>query len=205
MARTPVLTAPVLFGVIRSLRLSHAIALAAACTVAGQGLVAVQEVEPAHLRDRPFELSVRRDGHIVPAPPELLQLARGYPAFAPKGPVEGGRRITVMTERQHYKLDEAVHVVHVLEALDPTTSVYAMGPKPVYEEYVDGIRATPPAPDAGLYDGVVLKGPAVDFNYEISTYTFRSPGRHTIEWRDGGAVIERLRDLHSNVLVILVD
>jgi hypothetical protein len=163
-----------------------------------------QDGVPEHLRGRPFDLNMRRGDRIVRAPEELLRLAREYPALAAKGPIVNGRRITLMTERDHYEIGEEVRVIHVLEALGPETSVYAMGPKPVCDEYVDGVRRTPPAPDGGSYDGVVLGSPAVDFNYDITSYVFHSRGVHTIEWRGGGASIEGLRGLHSNVVTISV-
>src|SRR5262249_43971758 len=134
------------------------------------------------------------------APIELLQLARTYPQFPNKGTIIEGRRITVMTEREEYKIDEVVRVIHVLEAIDGARSVYVMGPKPISDEYVDGTRATPPSSHRASYDGVVIPGPAVDFNYDITQYTFHRAGRHTIEWRGGGADIEGLSGLRSNVI-----
>jgi hypothetical protein len=78
-----------------------------------------QELALPHLRGRPFDLSVRRGDSIVPAPAELLRLARTYPAFPDKGTIVNGRRITLMTERDHYRIGESVRVVHVLEAVAP--------------------------------------------------------------------------------------
>ena len=52
---------------------------------------------------------------------------------------------------------------------------------------------------------VTLGSPAVDFNYDITSYVFHSPGVHKIEWRGGGIAVEGLRGLHSNVVSIVVD
>jgi hypothetical protein len=157
----------------------------------------------SYLDGRPFELTVRRGDRLVPAPMELLLLARTYPQFAHKGKVFDGRRITLMTERQRYRVDEAVRVIHVLEAVDRRVLVYDMGPKPVFEEYVDGARVSPRWM-AAPYDGVVLDGPAVDFNYDVTEYRFHAPGRHAIEWRGGGAQIESLQGLRSNTVVVSI-
>ncbi len=147
---------------------------------------------PDYLRHWPG-LFMREGDRIVEASPEDVEVARGYPTFADKGPVKGGRRITILSRKKEYRVGEAVRLIHVLEVLEPGQEIFAMGPKAVSGEYVDGRAATPEASGEGeAYDGRVLESPGVDYNYDITTYAFDEPGRHTIQWRMG--------DLRSNTL-----
>jgi hypothetical protein len=63
-----------------------------------------------------------------------------------------------------------------------------MGPKPIYGEYVDDQLATPQLPLGydplipHMYSGAILPGPAVDYNYDITTYVFSVSGTHTLHW-----------------------
>jgi hypothetical protein len=141
---------------------------------------------------------------VLNAPAELRDLARTYPAFNGKGPITAGRRITLMTPSLTYAVGDSVRVLHVLEVLDTSSSLYPMGPKPIYEEYVDGRNVSSPRPNGGSYDGIFLRGPGVDFNYAMTSYVFRTPGVHTVEWRGGGASFEDLHGLRSNVVSITV-
>jgi hypothetical protein len=160
---------------------------------------------PAHLRGRPSRLYERVKDKIVEAPPELLKLAQSYPSFGDKGKALKGRRITILADKGHCKVSERVRIVHVLEAVDKGLEVYVMGPKPVYDEYVDGKNMCPkPRSAASVYDGLVLPSPAADFHYDITTYTFAKPGKHTIQWKGGGDVVEGDLNLRSNVLTINV-
>lgn len=128
-------------------------------------------------------LSMREGDRIVEARPEDIAVAKSYPAAKDKGPVVGGIRRTIMTEKRDYRVGEHVRVIHVVEAVEPDHDLYVMGPKPVYGEYVDGRLVTPPAPVAEDYDGPVLPSPNVDYNYDITTYRFPEPGRHRIYWQ----------------------
>ena len=142
-------------------------------------------------------LFVRQGDRIVEAPPEDVEVARSYPTFRDKGPVKGGRRITILSGKTRYPVGEAVRVIHVLEVLEAGQEIFAMGPKQVSGEYVDGRAATPEASgEADAYDGRVLESPGVDYNYDITSYTFDSPGRHTVQWRMG--------ELRSNTLELEV-
>ena len=71
-------------------------------------------------------------------------------------------------------------------------------------EFVDGKLASPARTGLAVYNGRVMKSPGVDFNYEISSYTFDKPGEHTIEWKGGGHPIQADLKLESNVLRITV-
>jgi hypothetical protein len=154
---------------------------------------------PNHLRHWPglFEW---RDGRVVEAPPEDVDVARDYPQFSDKGPIVSGMRLTVMSRRLQYSAAEEARIVHVVEVVEPGRKVYIMGPKPVYGEYVDDVLVTAPPPDdlwePATYNGPILPSPAVDYNYEIKAYRFDQAGAHRIQWRLG--------TLRSNVLTIEV-
>ena len=46
---------------------------------------------------KPVRTAVERGGDIGPAPAADVTVAKGYPAFAGKGPWRDGRRITIVT------------------------------------------------------------------------------------------------------------
>jgi hypothetical protein len=141
---------------------------------------------PDYLKSPP-QLSARAaGGAIVPAPPGDNAVAATYATSAARGPLIQGARITILTERTKYKAGEEVRVIHVLEAPDPGVDLYVMGPKSIHGEYVDGVERTPPPPGVTTYDGRVVPSPGVDFNYEVTTYTFTAPGPHFIQWRGAG-------------------
>ena len=108
-----------------------------------------------------------------------------------EGPESRGYRLTIRSAVTSVAVGDAVRVVHVCESVAEGAELYVMGPKPVYDEYVDDIRATdrPPAGEdpfaPASYDGRVLPGPGVDTNYEVIEYAFTSPGEHTVQWRLG--------------------
>lgn len=157
---------------------------------------------PAYLKRQPA-LFVRDGDSICEAPEEDYAVARRYPNWPRKGPAIDGKRLTIMVEKGTYRVGEEVRVIHVVEALEPGHEVYIMGPKRVEGEYVDGRRVTPAPPEGEDplipldYDGATLPSPAVDYNYEITTYTFPKPGTHNIVWR--------LDPLQSNTLTIKVE
>jgi hypothetical protein len=140
----------------------------------------------------------RRDGVVVDAPPEDVDVARSYPRFPDKGPQVSGMRLTVMSRRLTYLAGEEVRVVHAVEFVEPGRNVYVMGPKPVYGEYVDDVLATTPPPEdvwePSTYNGPILSSPAVDYNYDITVYRFDQVGKHHIQWRIG--------TIQSNVLTL---
>jgi len=146
---------------------------------------------PEHLRHWPG-LFVRSGDQIVEAPPEDQALAQTYPRWSDKGPLIAGRRITCLTPKTTYGLNEGIHVIHVYEVVVPGHLVYVMGPKPVYGEYLDGRLVTLEPPQGedpfvpANYDGRALPSPAVDYNYDVTIYSFSAPGRHQIDWRIGG-------------------
>lgn len=140
---------------------------------------------PEHL-NRWSGLYMRQDDRIVEALPQDIVVAKGYPTVSSKGSAVQGRRITVMCRKDTYHVGEEVRVIHVLEALEPGQEIFIMGPKPVCGEYVDGRAMTADiCGETQAYDGRVLKSPSVDYNYDITTYTFDAPGRHKIQWKMG--------------------
>jgi len=137
-------------------------------------------------------LYIRQGDEIVEAPEEDVVVAKAYPEWPDKGPVIDGLRLTIMTKKKTYPIDEEVRVIHVLEATMPGRKVHIMGPKEVFGEYVDGqLQGADIAADQRdaftslEYDGRVLDSPATDFNYEITTYFFTNPGIHRICWQPG--------------------
>lgn len=142
-------------------------------------------VIPDYLKEPP-QLFARSGGAIVPARPGDHAVAATYARSPARGPLHDGARITILTERTKYKVGEEVRVIHVLEAPEPGFELRVMGPKPIYSEYVDGVERTPPPPGPQPYDGRVVPSPGVDWNYEVTTYTFTAPGPHRIQWRADG-------------------
>ena len=149
------------------------------------------------------QLYLRQGDELVPADPADERLAADYPDWPARGPVVDGRRISVGSVRSDYRVGEPVRIVHVAEILTPGHDLYVMGPKPVAGEWVDDTPAGPPAPGGDdplapttVYDGRVLPSPGVDTNYEVTAYTFDTPGPHTVRWQLGNLV--------SNVLVLRI-
>jgi hypothetical protein len=160
-----------------------------------------EDTLPSHLANFPG-LYVRVGDEIRDASAADEAVARSYPSWPDKGTVVQGRRLTILTARQRIRPNEELRVIHVAEATDPSGVLYAMGPKTVLGEYVDGELVTEPALQArdldplrppGLYDGSMLVGPAVDYGYDISTYRFQTTGPRRIIWRLGDLVSNELR------------
>jgi hypothetical protein len=112
-----------------------------------------------------------------------------YESFDDKGRSERGYRLTILTAIAQPRLGDVVRIWHVCESVSTVAPLYVMGPKPVWNEYVDDVLATeqlPPGEDPlapSTYDGRVMDGPGIDTNYEITEYRFTSPGLHTVQWR----------------------
>jgi hypothetical protein len=137
--------------------------------------------------------------HLVPAPAELRDLLRSYPQTRARGPLLGGRRLTLLATKRAVAIDEGVDILHVVEVESEGVELYIMGPKEVVGMYVDGHLVGEPAPPgyrfvSDEYNGRVLSSPGVDTNWEISRYKLQQVGRHRVQWRAGGFA--------SNVLCI---
>lgn len=145
---------------------------------------------PAYLQQFPG-LYVRKGSEIVDAPPADVAVAKSYARAKEKGLIIDGHRITLLTQKRSYRVGEEVRVLHVHEIADDGQQVYPMGPKPIRGELVNGKLVTPALlidvdpfqPD--IYDGRVLPSPAVDYNWEITSYRFSAPGVRTIQWKLG--------------------
>jgi hypothetical protein len=133
-------------------------------------------------------LFVRIGDGIVDAPEADQQLARGYPFQEDKGEVIDGRRMSIMAAPGPYHAGDEIRIIHVVEAPEPGWLVYGMGPKQVFGEFVDGVLVTEATPGWAdpfvpeMYDGCVLDSPAVDYNYDITSYRFEEPGMHEVQW-----------------------
>lgn len=169
-----------------------------------QGSKVTDDSQAAHLKDFPG-VYVRTGDEIKPAPEADQKVARGYPAWSDKGPLTDGRRITIMTGKTTAAVNEPIRVVHVVETVKRDDELYVMGPKQVYGEHLDGKLVTAALPadqdpliPPGIYDGMVVASPAVDYNYEITTYRIASPGVHQIQWKLGALESNILRiDVHT--------
>lgn len=137
-------------------------------------------------------LWVRKIDQIVEAPEEDVVVAKAYPEWPDKGPVIDGRRLTIMAKKQAYHVNEEVRIIHVLEAPLPGYKIYVMGPKRIFNEYINGhlqgeemsLDQTDPFSPAD-YDGRVLDSPATDRNFEITTHSFAHSGVYEICWQPG--------------------
>jgi hypothetical protein len=147
-------------------------------------------------------LYVRVGNDIVEAPARDLAVAKQYPTFPDKGPLQDGQRITIMTAKSTYRVGEEVRIIHVLEAPEAGHEIYVMGPKAIEDEFVDGKLASQERKHLAPYNGRVVQSPGIDFNYDVSTYKFVSPGVHTIQWKGGGHSSQGNLNLESNVLRI---
>ena len=151
---------------------------------------APEEPLPAYLQHFPG-LFVRKDSEIVEAPAADIEVAKSYPRSKDKGPVTDGHRITLLAKKRAYRVGEEIRVLHVHEINIDGEQVYPMGPKPVRGEYVNGKLVTPSVvadvdpfiPE--VYDGMVVPSPAVDYNWEITSYRFSAPGSRAIQWKLG--------------------
>lgn len=158
------------------------------------------ELESDYLNRWPG-LYVREGQRIVDASASDVAVARSYPQFGDKGSATDGRKITVLTENTLHTVGDEVRVIHVVEFTEPGYGAYVMGPKAVYGEYVNDQLMTDPVPRGDplipmTYNGVTLPTPVVDYNFDITSYRFDTPGVYAIQWRLGS--------LHSNILSIEV-
>jgi len=147
-------------------------------------------------------LYVRDGNQIVEASEDDTSVARSYPMSRNKGQIMDGKRLTVLTKKTTYQINEEVRIIHVVEVTEPGHMVYVMGPKSIYGEHMDGRLVTESLPTGenslvpSTYDGAVLPSPAVDYNYEITHYSFSKPGTHKFQWK--------LNNLESNVLTLKI-
>gem|GEM_PF-3193424 len=142
-------------------------------------------------------------GKVVEAPVQEQNLVRTYPEFASKGPVHEKQRLSIMSAKARIRTGDTLSVVHVYEALDTGLIVSVLGPKKPMGVFINDSlvsRAYMEGDDPfvyGIYEGFVVKSPAIDYNFDIPRYVFTKPGVYRIQWRLGKLV--------SNELVITVE
>jgi len=169
--------------------------------VASASASATEAPLPPYLAQFPG-LFVRKGDQVVEAPAADVAVAKSYPRAKDKGPLLDGHRLTLLAAKRTYRVGEEVRVLHVHEVAVEGEQVFPMGPKPVRGELIDGKMVTatvladvdPFQPE--VYDGAVLTSPAVDYNWEITTYRFSAPGTRTIQWKVG--------KFSSNALVLQI-
>jgi hypothetical protein len=188
----------------RMKRLFSFLATLAVCGIAPPTSSLAAESIESHGADVPAQLLERKGDKIVDAPAEDFALAKTYHLFKDKGTLVAGQRITIMTAKTQHKVGEPVRVLHILESVKPGIKVYVMGPKTIYDEYVDGRLSTRKGPGNEGYDGMVIDRPMADFNYDITTYTFSEPGQHTIQWKGGGHPTQGALGLESNIIELQI-
>src|SRR5262249_49185126 len=140
---------------------------------------------PDYLRRWPG-LYVRAGNRIIEAPGPDIAVAKSYPRFQDKGPITRGRRISILAGNTTHPVGDEVRVIHVAEFPEPGQLAYVMGPKPVYGEFVNDTLMTAPVPDGDPlapadYSGVTLPAPAVDYNFDITSYRLQVPGLYKIQ------------------------
>jgi hypothetical protein len=142
--------------------------------------------------NQPLALYLRQGNQIVEAKADDLAVARLYPEWRDKGLVTDGRRITILSKKQRYQVNEEVRIIHVMEATLPGYEIYMMGPKQILNETINSRLqgeeslleiADPFVPEE--YDGRVLDSPATDYNFDLTRYTFEEPGQYNICWQPG--------------------
>lgn len=151
----------------------------------------------AHLKYHP-KIYIRKNGALITAPTEDQSVAQSYQKWWDKGPIVDGKRITILSRKSAYQVNEEVRIIHVFEVVEPEHEMYVMGPKPIYGEYLDNelVKTAPPIDEYPFmlmfYNGIVIPSPAVDYNYEITSYKFNKHETHQIYWKLGS--------LKSNIL-----
>lgn len=135
---------------------------------------------------------IHQKNQLIDPEKEDLDVAETYPEWCDKGTVIDGRRLTILSKKQIYHVNEKVRIIHVLEVMLAGLDIYLMGPKQIYNEYIDShIQGEELSLDqADLftpveYDGRVVNGPGIDSNFEITVYSFPKSGVYKIYWQPG--------------------
>jgi hypothetical protein len=103
-----------------------------------------------------------------------------------RGDVKGGVKLTILTVKKSFAVNEPIHVFHVAETVQPGIELRLAGPLPV-QDFIDGRPAGAKA-QLGVYNGRVSREPCIAVNYEITTHRFPTPGSHSIQWVEDGFV-----------------
>jgi hypothetical protein len=129
---------------------------------------------------------------IIETTEEDVIVAKNYMDWGDKGILIDGRRLTIIAKKQCYNVSEEVRIIHILEAPLPGCMVYVMGPKRIFNEYINGhLQGEKMAFDQTdpflpvEYDGRVLDSPATDLIFEVTIYSFTQLGEYEICWQPG--------------------
>lgn len=130
-----------------------------------------------------------------------IQTLMSYSKDSPKGMFLNGRCIAILSEKTTYTVDEEVRIIHVFETINKEEELLINGPKQVYGEFVNEKLSTKLSsvddyPWLPFYDGKAIKGPGIDYNFEITKYQFKKLGTYNILWKVG--------NLESNAISITV-
>jgi hypothetical protein len=136
------------------------------------------------------------------APAADFAVARTYATVQSKGALSGsGERLTLLTEKATYAVNEEIRVLHVYEATRPGLFVHVCGPKSVCGETLDGKLVTPAVAEPAPYDGPVIPSPWIDCAYEVTTYKLPA-GRHVLRWTSKPSEFDDGPALTSNELFL---
>jgi hypothetical protein len=159
---------------------------------------------PEYLLEKPTLYVRNKKGEPIEAPKQDQDVAASYRFSKLRSDTSTGVSLTILSRKTVYAIHEPVRIIHVLEIRDTGWDLHVMGPKEIQGEYInDSLVSRPPRENSkdpwvpGIYDGVVLSSPGVDFNFEITEYVFDKPGTYRVQWRLG--------KYNSNILVIVVE
>jgi len=75
----------------------------------------------------------------------------------------------------------------------------------IYGEFLDGELVSEKDPGFSTYDGLVRESPVADFNYDMSKYSFRQPGKHELQWKGAGHPFQGPLSLESNIIHLTIE
>jgi hypothetical protein len=140
-----------------------------------------------------------KNGKPIEGDSSFQNLVVNYPYWKNKGDTFSNVRITILSARIDYHAGETIRIAHILDMPKPGSYLSIMGPKSIVGEYINDSLATPPGESwvNGIYDGIILPSPGVDYNFKITKYKFKKPGTYNIQWKMGKHI--------SNILKITVE
>ncbi len=166
-----------------------------------------QDSLPTHLKNfwRGYQVYDSASNRFVDASDADQLLLKNYPTAVAKGAWRDGTRLTLLTAKTTYTINEPVRIAHVIEETTIGRQLYIMGPKKITDEYMQEELKTPEGlnPEGAypwlplVYSGKTLAAPNVDYNFEITEYRFEKKGVYTIQWRPG--------KYQSNTLTITIN
>ena len=130
------------------------------------------------------------NGEIKEASQEDREVLFKYYGYESKGELNEGVRVTILTNKTKYRVNEEIKVIHVYESLATGHELFINGPKRIYDELVNGKLVTKTSsikeyPWIGLYDGITIPSPNLDYGFDITNYKFSEKGLYVIQWNPG--------------------